>query len=276
MTANYHKLGPWTPTLKQGDKGDATAELQRKLPPWCQGLTPLVPDGDFGPATTAAVKMFQETRMLTADGVVGDITRSLLSKRHTKIIDVSRHQGVVDWHEVSKNYRNAILKATEGVTYQDPVTTGPVGAHIAREHLDGLGYYHFARGGENTAAAEACNFLNTIKNMPRPRVIALDVEGQFETMGEDAYRWISDWFRTVRAEHWIAFSFLYTSPRILREKGIPSKVATLAKLWVPRYGPQPDPHPWDDWRIWQYTSTGGVPGITGPVDINWCESWIWE
>lgn len=56
--------------LKQGDKGSDVMELQRKLG--------IAADGEFGPATDAAVKSFQASHGLTADGVVGSQTWTAL------------------------------------------------------------------------------------------------------------------------------------------------------------------------------------------------------
>lgn len=56
--------------LRKGDKGADVVVLQRAL-----GLRA---DGDFGPATDAAVRLMQETHGLVVDGVVGTMTRRAL------------------------------------------------------------------------------------------------------------------------------------------------------------------------------------------------------
>lgn len=53
-------------TLRKGDRGDAVVALQRAL-----GITP---DGDFGPKTEAAVRLFQADQGLVVDGVAGPQT----------------------------------------------------------------------------------------------------------------------------------------------------------------------------------------------------------
>lgn len=57
---------------KQGDKNDSVKWVQSRLPN-------LIVDGDFGPATAAAVKTFQTQKKLTADGIVGLDTTQLLA-----------------------------------------------------------------------------------------------------------------------------------------------------------------------------------------------------
>lgn len=64
-----HVDGP-RPTLRQGDKGDAVADLQRALK--------VVADGDFGPGTKKAVIAFQKAHGLYADGIVGRNSWALL------------------------------------------------------------------------------------------------------------------------------------------------------------------------------------------------------
>ena len=67
--------GPAEPTLSEGATGDAVKTLQTRLNVWGATLTV---DGDFGPATLAAVKAFQTQQHLTVDGVVGPQTWAAL------------------------------------------------------------------------------------------------------------------------------------------------------------------------------------------------------
>ena len=62
---------PKDPTLKMGSKGPYVTQLQEILKK--KGY-PLKVDGDFGPATQAAVKDFQRVNKLTDDGIVGPKT----------------------------------------------------------------------------------------------------------------------------------------------------------------------------------------------------------
>ena len=54
------------PTLRKGSKGEWVKKMQKVL-----GTTP---DGDFGPGTERAVKAWQASKGLTADGIVGPKT----------------------------------------------------------------------------------------------------------------------------------------------------------------------------------------------------------
>ena len=42
-------------------------------------------------------------------------------------------------------------------------------------------------------------------------------------------------------------------------------------LWIANYGVQEPniPAPWTSYSAWQHTSSGRVPGINGPVDLDW-------
>jgi peptidoglycan hydrolase-like protein with peptidoglycan-binding domain len=65
------------PTLVEGDTGPAVETLQTRLNVWGAKLTV---DGDFGPATLAAVKAFQTEQKLTVDGIVGPQTWAALNQ----------------------------------------------------------------------------------------------------------------------------------------------------------------------------------------------------
>jgi len=65
-----------TTTLKPGDTGAQVVALQKALV--SLGFLTGKADGDYGPATTAAVTKFQTAHGLTADGVLGPATLSAL------------------------------------------------------------------------------------------------------------------------------------------------------------------------------------------------------
>ena len=66
--------------LKKGDNNEQVKQLQVKLH--------LDPVGNFGPKTEEAVKLWQSTHGLTADGVVGDKTWAMImgEQEHTEVI----------------------------------------------------------------------------------------------------------------------------------------------------------------------------------------------
>lgn len=61
------------PTLRLGDKGPEVVALQQKLAAHGRSIN-LVVDGDFGPATRAAVRALQRAEGLAEDGVAGPRT----------------------------------------------------------------------------------------------------------------------------------------------------------------------------------------------------------
>ncbi len=70
VTAALKKPGPY---LREGASGDEVVALQKKLKE--QGFSPGKIDGIFGPATNAAVRAFQKSAKLLADGIAGPLTQ---------------------------------------------------------------------------------------------------------------------------------------------------------------------------------------------------------
>lgn len=71
------------PLLKQGSRGPAVMELQRKLNATVQA-TPISVDGIYGPQTTARVRRFQQAHSLAADGIAGPATWAVLDAEAAK------------------------------------------------------------------------------------------------------------------------------------------------------------------------------------------------
>lgn len=72
-----------TPELSQGDENAAVKTLQRLLIEKGYDLGYCGADGEFGPVTAEAVKKFQASVGLTADGIVGPLTWSKLKATKT-------------------------------------------------------------------------------------------------------------------------------------------------------------------------------------------------
>ncbi len=69
---NTSDTGCETQTFRRGNRGDCVTRLQQAVK--AAGFTPGSIDGIFGPLTEAAIKKFQTSKGLTADGVVGPET----------------------------------------------------------------------------------------------------------------------------------------------------------------------------------------------------------
>ena len=79
-----------------------------------------------------------------------------------KGIDVSNHNGYINWNLVKNNGINVVyIKATEGTTYIDPF----LNSHYNGANSAGLtiGFYHFLTG-LSAPETQAENFYNNIKD----------------------------------------------------------------------------------------------------------------
>lgn len=197
-------------------------------------------------------------------------------------IDVSVHQGAIDWPLVAAaGYSFALCKATEGVGWADrSFATNWRGCRQA-----GLrrGAYHFARPGlGNLPSAEADWFVQQVHetgDLLPGDVLALDLEDNGVAVQEDLAGWALAWLEAVERTTGRR-PLLYSYPAYLEQHGLMAAPA-LARfpLWLASWRRTPPlaPPPWRSIAIWQYTSRGEVPGITGFVDLNVClDPSIWQ
>jgi lysozyme len=254
-------------TLRRGDDSAEVRLLQRSLPPWAWAdqLNAGEIDGKFGARTEAAVKFYQDEMGLTADGVAGRATCSMLGLWADVLlgVDVSSYQGDIDWPAV-EGIDFAIIKATEGKTHQQDTYEAYYRGARARGLL--VGAYHFARGG-NTPHEEAENFISTLLG-PLDLPPALDVEVPFELEGPEGLSWVLAWLEEVERRLGVQ-PMLYTSGRIVREKLDGGAGLEKYRIWYPRWGDQmKNVLPWAEWDIWQFSNQGDIPGIPARVDLN--------
>lgn len=199
-------------------------------------------------------------------------------------VDVSQHQGSVDWKKVANaGFDFAIVKTSEGQDFIDPADgslnspdeerlrrlRGRV-AEIRRQGMT-LGVYHFLRPKPSrTGDVEAEWAVKIARKVgwgkPGDMRLFLDIE---ETaLGRaSTHRYIGQCVRRL-TELTGHRPVIYTFPNFWNVLGNPG--VFKCKLWIAHFGVNdPDvPSPWTDFVIHQHSSKGRVPGIAGDVDLN--------
>ncbi len=181
-----------------------------------------------------------------------------------KFIDVSNHQGVVNWDSVRASGRTgAICKATEGATYKDPTFHTNFDALGARNMVRGA--YHFAHPDNHTPATEANFFLAFVGAVKPSDILVLDIE--VGTGGLSA--WALEWLQIVHTKTGILPWVYSYGPFLSAHLTNPGLAAY--PLWLAAYQSiQPPAHaPWTKLEAWQHSSSVQVPGVSGNCDESY-------
>ena len=145
LKANYEffagkpvATSPASGMLRMGAKGAAVRELQTLL--GRAGLVVKV-DGDFGPATRDAVKVFQELSGLTVDGVAGPATMKLLLARKASPDEVPGKIALADLPE-AKTALGGVLSGLTSAT-----AAGEISTLADKLNSTGLQFFEYAASG---------------------------------------------------------------------------------------------------------------------------------
>ncbi|MFD1697248.1 glycoside hydrolase family 25 protein [Roseibium aestuarii] len=185
-------------------------------------------------------------------------------------IDVSHYQGTVDWTSVAgANIRFAILKASEGTSFQDPTFhTNWAGAKAAGLACGAYHYFlpteSFMQQADNLVGALQAVQFDPATDLPP----AIDCE-EMQGCSPATYAYaLSALVELVQMFIGVK-PMIYASPAFWNALGNPG--FGDHPLWIAEYtsAAAPSvPKPWSDYAIWQYTNSGSVPGVNGPVDRN--------
>lgn len=181
-------------------------------------------------------------------------------------IDVSHYQGEVDWPAVAASgVRFAFIKATDGIDDVDPRFarnwTGARAAGMLRSA------YHFFRPSLD-AERQAEHFLGVVTMDELALPPALDVEVADGLDPSALGQAIRTWLETVGAALGRT-PIVYTDPTFWQQH-VAADLSAYP-LWLACYADQPEvPAPWRTWTFWQHTDAGTVPGVSGPVDLDYC------
>ncbi|MDV3525994.1 GH25 family lysozyme [Lactiplantibacillus plantarum] len=191
-------------------------------------------------------------------------------------IDVASYQSDMNVGEVAGDF--ALVKATEGVDY-----TNPAFSRHAKQTLSAgkkLGVYHFIRS-DSDIKQQANYFLTTVKSYIGKAMLVLDFEN---TTGST----IQNQAGVGLAKQWLDYVYQKTGVRAVLYTGLScenaldwsSVVKANYGLWIAQYnnydaviGYQPRDlygslKNWKTAVMFQYTSTGRLPGWNGNLDFD--------
>ena len=185
-----------------------------------------------------------------------------------KGIDVSHHQGAIDWTKVKADF--ALIRAGYGkyAWQEDPYLEANIQGAAARNIPIGVYWYSYADTiAEAKQEAEVC--LTVINPYKDKIVLPVFFDQEYEPA-------ILAAGNSIRTECCVAFikaieaagykAGLYGSQDWLDNKIDDSQIPETATVWVAQYSNKCTYK--GRYTIWQYTSSGKVDGIKGRVDLN--------
>lgn len=210
---------------------------------------------------------------LNSDGVFKNYTEADGSVKKVGI-DVSEHQGVIDWETVAGQVDFAIIRlGYRGYTSGNITMDAYYSANMAGASEFGVpvGVYFYSQATTYEEGVEEANYvLSQLGDYALSYPIVLDRE---DPMAEDARtndlsaeqhtQAALGFLETIKASGHSAM--MYTN-RMYYALYLDLEQIYQYPVWFAQYADEPD---WPyEFSIWQYTENGEIPGISGPVDLN--------
>lgn len=189
-----------------------------------------------------------------------------------KGIDIYNGTGTVDFNAVkSAGYEFVITKSSEGHTLRD----NSLSRNLTEAAKAGLhtGVYHWFWGrSESETDQEIEFFLSVIRGCKMEMPVALDVEQiDLAGLGKDKLTsYVKRWLDGVKAAGY--YPMIYTNLNWSRNYLDMSRLADY-DIWLAQYNDKMTYTGAGTVGIWQYSSSGKVPGVkggTGNCDVNIC------
>lgn len=186
-------------------------------------------------------------------------------------VDVSKWQETVDWQSVkSDGIVFAFARVSDGLNYPDAFFsdnwTGMKQVGIIR------GVYQYFRPSQD-AVAQANYLIQEVRDAggleasDLPPVI--DIEKTEGMSASDILAKVDQWLETIK--HGLGRTPIIYTGSYFWDENIFSDSYASYPLWIPHYTTKECPlvpDPWQEWKIWQYTDSASVAGISGNADAN--------
>ncbi|MDR2591507.1 MAG: hypothetical protein LBC59_01705 [Chitinispirillales bacterium] len=179
-------------------------------------------------------------------------------------LDVSNHQGVIDWKNVDARYKFVFVKATEAVTFVDKSFLKNAEGVKQSERL--LGAYHFFHLNYD-GAEQAENFINTVDGViDLPPVIDFEFTGDPKTFGKSEIELRNELRKCIDKleEYYKHKVIIYTTQdayKFIIKDNIENPL-WYRSIYIALNKDMPNV------LFWQYHNSAKVKGINKPVDLN--------
>ncbi len=210
-----------------------------------------------------AKKTANDKHLAHAATIFMHISNANINSKYKEGIDVSHHQGTINWDEVAEGtpISYVYLKATEGASMVD--NTYEHNLEEARRVGLSVGSYHFYRPNISWEKQYE-NMTSVVKMENQDLVPIIDIEHRGSVSAET---FISD----LRAFIEKVTEFYGKKPLLYTYHNFYNRYLqgefTDYHFMIARYrSDSPTLNDGKDYIMWQYTSTGSIPGIRGNVD----------
>ena len=184
-------------------------------------------------------------------------------------VDISHYQGEIDWDKLRdamiEGYplRFIMIKATEGATKLDDKFVDNF--YQARENGYIRGAYHFWSN-KSSARSQAYHFLDKVHLQEGDLPPVLDVEHKPADKSVEQFQQdILTWLHIVEDRYHVK-PILYTYYKF-KEQYLSTPVFEDYPYWIAHYYVDKIEYK-GQWKFWQHTDVGKLPGIKGYVDFN--------
>ena len=185
-------------------------------------------------------------------------------------IDISHYQGEIDWEELRDKgkikdspIRFIMIQATEGSTQIDPMFKSNF--HQSREHGFTRGAYHFWSN-KSSGREQAEHFIRNVKLAEGDLPPVLDVENKPKTQTKEEFQEsVLTWLRLVEQRYKVK-PIIYTYYKF-KMQYLEDSVFNEYPYWIAHYYVDKVEYK-GEWKFWQHTDCGKLPGIKGYVDFN--------
>ena len=187
-----------------------------------------------------------------------------------KIIDVSKHNGTIDWKKVrASDVDGVIIRAGFGrLASQKDIMfeTNYKGAAEAGLHIGAYWYSYAVTAAE--AEQEARTFLECIrgKKFDLPVYFDIEEEKQVKLGKKLCTDIVSAFCKTVESAGYFCGVYSFDS---FFGTNLNADIPKKYSCWVARVDGKP-PQSCGDYGMWQYSWKAGISGISGNVDISDC------
>lgn len=188
------------------------------------------------------------------------------------IMDVSRHQGVIDWAKVKASGKvDGVMIRAMGNSGAGKASKPYLDPYFARNYAEcarlGLpvgGYYYTCAVTQRQTEEELAALKTALRGKTFQLPLAIDVEDPRLRSLAPAKLSALVAEAAAQLEAWGLYAMVYTYTNFA-DTALDMAALAAYDLWIADYRGK---RPARRHGMWQYTSSGKIPGVSGPVDLS--------